>query len=109
MRANPLKTPCWDELVARRAARLRTGAGRGSAFDAIVIAFAEGTGGVVLTQDPKDLKALATLAPSPGCRGASLNPLWFHLVPPRPARTLAVRVARRELRQAPYLRGRRAA
>jgi predicted nucleic acid-binding protein len=51
-----------DELVARRAARLRTGAGRGSAVDAIVVAFAEGIGGVVLTQDPKDLRALAMLA-----------------------------------------------
>ena len=51
-----------DEPVARRAARLRTGARRGSAVDAIVVAFAEGTGGVVLTQDPKDLKALAALA-----------------------------------------------
>jgi len=54
-----------DEPVARRAARLRTGAGRGSAVDAIVIAFAEGIGGVVLTQDPKDLKVLATLPHSP--------------------------------------------
>jgi predicted nucleic acid-binding protein len=54
-----------DEPVARRAARLRTGARRGSAVDAIVVAFAEGTGGVVLTQDPKDLKALATLADPP--------------------------------------------
>jgi hypothetical protein len=54
-----------DELVARRAARLRTGAGRGSAVDAIVIAFAEGIGGLVLTQDPKDLKALAALAHPP--------------------------------------------
>ena len=39
-----------DELLARRAAGLRTGAGRGSAVDAIVIAFAEGNGGVVLTR-----------------------------------------------------------
>ena len=54
-----------DEIVARRAARLRTGAGRGSAVDAIVVAFAEGTRGVVLTQDPKDLKAVATLADPP--------------------------------------------
>jgi hypothetical protein len=51
--------------VARRAARLRTGAGRGSAVDAIVVVFVEGTGGAVLTQDPKDLKALATLADPP--------------------------------------------
>ena len=54
-----------DEPVARRAAQLRTGAGRGSAVDAIVVAFAEGSGGVVLTQDPKDLKALATQADPP--------------------------------------------
>jgi predicted nucleic acid-binding protein len=54
-----------DELIAGRAARLRTGARRGSAVDAIVVAVAEGAGGVVLTQDPKDLKALATLADPP--------------------------------------------
>jgi predicted nucleic acid-binding protein len=48
-----------DEATARRAARLRTGARRGSAVDAIVIAVAEGTGGVVLTQDFDDLNALA--------------------------------------------------
>jgi predicted nucleic acid-binding protein len=48
-----------DEATARRAARLRTGARRGSAVDAIVIALAEGTGGVVLTQDIDDLNALA--------------------------------------------------
>jgi predicted nucleic acid-binding protein len=54
-----------DEPVARRAVHLRTGAGRGSAVDAIVVAFAEGTGGVVLTQDPKDLGALAMLADPP--------------------------------------------
>ena len=54
-----------DEPVARRAAQLRTGAGRGSAVDAIVVAFAEGSGGVVLTHDPKDLKALAMLADPP--------------------------------------------
>ena len=54
-----------DEPVARRAAQLRTGAGRGSAVDAIVVAFAEGSGGVVFTQDPTDLKALATQADPP--------------------------------------------
>ena len=54
-----------DEPVARRAAQLRTGAGRGSAVDAIVVAFAEGTRGAVLTQDPKDLRALAMLADPP--------------------------------------------
>lgn len=48
-----------EESIARRAARLRTGAGRGSAVDAIVVAVAETTGGVVLTQDLKDLKTLA--------------------------------------------------
>ncbi len=54
-----------DERVARRAARLRTEARRGSAVDAIVVAVAEGTGGVVLTQDLEDLTALATLADPP--------------------------------------------
>jgi predicted nucleic acid-binding protein len=48
-----------DEATARRAARLRTGARRGSAVDAIVIALAEETGGAVLTQDVDDLHALA--------------------------------------------------
>ena len=42
-----------DEPVARRAAHLRTGAGS-SAVHAIVVACAEGMGGVVLTQNPKD-------------------------------------------------------
>ena len=51
--------------VARRAAQLRTGAGRGTPVGAIVVAFAEGTGGVVLSQDPKDLQALAVLADPP--------------------------------------------
>ena len=54
-----------DEPLARRAAQLRTGAGRGSAVDAIVVAFAEGTGGAVVTQDPKDLRALAVLVVPP--------------------------------------------
>jgi hypothetical protein len=46
-------------------AEAQVAAARGSAVDAIVVAVAEGTGGVVLTQDPKDLKALATLADPP--------------------------------------------
>jgi hypothetical protein len=46
------------EGLARRAAWLRTRARRGSAVDAIVVAVAEPRG-VVLTQDPGDLGALA--------------------------------------------------
>jgi hypothetical protein len=46
---------------ARRAADLRTRAGRGSAVDAIVVAVAE-PGGTVVTNDPEDLKALAAHA-----------------------------------------------
>ena len=49
------------EDLARRASWLRTRAGRGSAVDAIVVAFAE-PDGVVLTQDLPDLRALATRA-----------------------------------------------
>lgn len=48
-----------DEPTARRAARLRAQARRGSAVDAVVVAVAEDVHGVVLTQDPGDLKALA--------------------------------------------------
>jgi predicted nucleic acid-binding protein len=48
-----------DEATARRAARLRTQARRGSAVDAVVVAVAEAVDGMVLTQDPGDLKALA--------------------------------------------------
>lgn len=44
--------------LARRAARLRSKARRGSAVDAIVAAVAE-PDGIVLTQDPDDLAALA--------------------------------------------------
>lgn len=51
-----------DELTARRAARLRAGARRGSAVDAIVVAMADTPGAVVLTQDPRDLNALASHA-----------------------------------------------
>ncbi|MEX2279239.1 MAG: hypothetical protein WEA76_04025 [Acidimicrobiia bacterium] len=47
------------ERLARRAATLRTLARRGSAIDALVVAFAE-PGGSVLTSDPDDLSALAT-------------------------------------------------
>jgi hypothetical protein len=47
------------EALARRAALLRRRACRGSAVDALVVAFAE-PGGTVLTSDSKDLKALAS-------------------------------------------------
>jgi hypothetical protein len=46
------------ERLARRAARLRTGAHQGSAVDALVVAFAEPDGAVV-TSNPDDLQALA--------------------------------------------------
>jgi predicted nucleic acid-binding protein len=49
------------ESLARRAALLRRLARRGSAVDALVVAFAE-PGGTVLTSDPHDLEALATHA-----------------------------------------------
>lgn len=49
------------ESTARRAAALRRQARRGSAIDALVVAFAE-PGGTVLTSDPKDLEALASYA-----------------------------------------------
>jgi len=51
--------------VARRAAFLRRKARRGSAVDALVVAFAE-PGGVVLTGDVDDLKALAVWATDVG-------------------------------------------
>lgn len=61
-----LKTCDIDESVppalARRAARLRGQARRGSAVDAIVVATAE-PNGVVLTGDLDDIAALATHAP----------------------------------------------
>ena len=50
-----------SEVVARRAAKLRTEAGRGSAVDAIVVAAAE-PGGLVVTGDTVDLSALAANA-----------------------------------------------
>jgi hypothetical protein len=46
------------QALARRAAALRTQARRGSAVDALVVAAAE-PGGVVLTSDAGDLRALA--------------------------------------------------
>lgn len=49
------------QALARRAAFLRRRARRGSAVDALVVAFAEG-GGTVLTSDPADLEALAAHA-----------------------------------------------
>ncbi|TAM87807.1 MAG: PIN domain-containing protein [Jatrophihabitans sp.] len=58
-----------DEVLARRAARLRTATGRAgaiSAVDAVVVALAEALGGGwVFTSDPRDLRALADLAASP--------------------------------------------
>ncbi|MCA1704064.1 MAG: hypothetical protein LC808_12695 [Actinobacteria bacterium] len=50
--------PAPSEVLARRAALLRTVAGQGSAVDAVVIAAAE-PGGTALTSDPHDLCALA--------------------------------------------------
>ncbi len=49
------------ESLARRAAQLRRLARRGSAVDALVVAFAE-PGGTVLSSDPDDLEALAAYA-----------------------------------------------
>ena len=49
------------ERVARRAALLRRKARRGSAVDALVVAFAD-PDGTVLTSDPDDLTALAQVA-----------------------------------------------
>ncbi len=65
-RTNAFVKTCdlWDEVpepLARRAARLRRLAGRGSAVDAVVVAAAE-PGGTVLTSDPGDLAALAGYA-----------------------------------------------
>lgn len=51
----------FPEKTARRAALLRFSAKRGSAVDALVIAFAE-PAGRVLTGDPGDLRALAAHA-----------------------------------------------
>lgn len=49
------------EPTARRAAELRHRARKGSAVDAVLVAVAE-PGGVVLTGDPDDLRALASHA-----------------------------------------------
>jgi predicted nucleic acid-binding protein len=49
------------ESLSRRAALLRRLARRGSAVDALVVAFAE-PGGTVLTSNPDDLEALAVHA-----------------------------------------------
>src|SRR5438132_14110324 len=49
------------ERKARRAALLRRKARRGSAVDALIVAFAE-PDGTVLTRDPDDLAALAQFA-----------------------------------------------
>lgn len=51
----------FPQALVRRCARLRFEARRGSAVDAIVIGVAEPRG-VVLTRDPRDLTALATVA-----------------------------------------------
>jgi hypothetical protein len=51
-------TEAIPESLARRAALLRRVARRGSAVDALVVAFAE-PGGIVLSSDPMDLGALA--------------------------------------------------
>ena len=53
--------PRLAEGQARRAAKLRTAAGRGSAVDAIVVAMAE-PGGTVVTGDTADMSALAATA-----------------------------------------------
>jgi len=53
--------PMVSERDARRAAELRTKAGKGSAVDALVVVAAE-PGGTVLTGDADDLRALAANA-----------------------------------------------
>lgn len=54
-------TVVLTEARARRAAKLRTMAGRGSAVDAALVALAE-PGGLILTGDKHDLTALAANA-----------------------------------------------
>jgi hypothetical protein len=54
-----------SEALARRAAALRRRAHRGSAIDALVVAYAE-PGGLVLTSDLEDLQALAEHADDVG-------------------------------------------
>lgn len=53
--------PVVFEAKARRAGELRARARRGSAIDALVVAFAE-PGSTVMTSDPGDLVALAAYA-----------------------------------------------
>jgi predicted nucleic acid-binding protein len=64
-----VKTCIVDDKIpielARRAARLRRLAGRGSAVDAVLVAFAE-PDGAVLTGDAEDLQALAAHAAGVG-------------------------------------------
>jgi predicted nucleic acid-binding protein len=64
-----LKTCIIDDKIsvelARRAAHLRRMAGRGSAVDALLVAFAE-PNGVVLTGDAEDLQGLAAHADAVG-------------------------------------------
>ena len=54
-------TTILTESAARRAARLRTLAGRGSAVDAALVALAEPRG-LIITSDKQDLTALAANA-----------------------------------------------
>ena len=54
-------TAVLTEFTARRAAKLRTAAGRGSAVDAAMVALAEPRG-LILTSDKHDLTALAANA-----------------------------------------------
>ncbi len=58
-----------DERLAREGARLRTATGRAgeiSAVDAIVAALASTLGGgIVLTSDPRDMRALSAQASAP--------------------------------------------
>jgi phosphoglycerate dehydrogenase-like enzyme len=66
VQANQLLKSCdvvteIPQALARRCARLRCAARRGSAVDAIVIGLAEPTG-AVFTSDPGDLAALAQAA-----------------------------------------------
>ena len=73
VQANRLLRACSvrdvGEVVARDAARLRTATGRAgtiSAVDAIVVAHAAGCPApVVITSDPRDIRALAELLPTP--------------------------------------------
>lgn len=55
------RDPIIPERIARRAAELRTKAGKGSAVDALLVALAEPQG-IVLTTDKEDISALAANA-----------------------------------------------